>query len=179
MLLATVNDQLRTPRDPDSPAIESPEESTISPASALPRLEAAEEEKNVPFTKTQQLLVILVMGSLVLMLGLHWARLQGWGLESVEIDRPAENLFDYQLEINSASWVEWIQLPGIGKPTAEKIIADREQNGPFQSVDDLIRVNGIGEIKLDQIRPWLRIELDSDGKPAQSNKRIEAAASED
>ncbi|MEZ6044658.1 MAG: helix-hairpin-helix domain-containing protein [Planctomycetaceae bacterium] len=116
-------------------------------------------EQPLPLTRTQQVLVLLVMGALVLSLVLHWARLQGWGLTPVEIDRPAEHVYDYKIEINSATWVEWIQLKGIGKPTAQKIIADREQNGPFKSIDDLIRVNGIGEIKLEQIRPWLRIDL--------------------
>ena len=37
---------------------------------------------------------------------------------------------------------------GIGAATAEKIVADREANGPFSSIDDLTRVSGIGENKL-------------------------------
>lgn len=36
-------------------------------------------------------------------------------------------------------------LPGIGPVLAQRIVADREQNGPFATVDDLTRVSGIGD----------------------------------
>ena len=42
-------------------------------------------------------------------------------------------------------------LPGIGESTAKKIIADREANGPFDSVEDLARVSGIGQKKLEAL----------------------------
>jgi competence protein ComEA len=45
-----------------------------------------------------------------------------------------------------------MSLNGIGEATAQKIIADREKNGPFSSVDDLTRVSGIGEKKLAALR---------------------------
>jgi competence protein ComEA len=35
-------------------------------------------------------------------------------------------------------------LVGVGPSKAEAIVADRQANGPFQSVDDLARVQGIG-----------------------------------
>ena len=46
-------------------------------------------------------------------------------------------------------------LKGVGAATAEKIIADREANGPFKSIDDLTRVSGIGEKKLSAMRDRL------------------------
>lgn len=57
------------------------------------------------------------------------------------------------VDINRASATELDELPGVGPTTAEAIIAHREQNGPFASVDDLIDVRGIGEAKLEQLRP--------------------------
>ncbi|HEX5946116.1 MAG TPA: helix-hairpin-helix domain-containing protein [Acidimicrobiales bacterium] len=57
------------------------------------------------------------------------------------------------VDINRASAAELEELPGVGPATAEAIIAHREQNGPFASVDDLIDVRGIGDAKLEQIRP--------------------------
>ncbi len=57
------------------------------------------------------------------------------------------------IDINRASATELEDLPGVGPATAEAIIAHREQNGPFASVDDLIDVRGIGDAKLEQIRP--------------------------
>lgn len=43
-------------------------------------------------------------------------------------------------------------LPGIGPATAAAIIAHREANGPFGSVEGLLEVRGIGEAKLDGLR---------------------------
>lgn len=66
----------------------------------------------------------------------------------------------FEVDINSATWVEWIQLKGIGQVLAHRIVADREVNGPFSSIEDLQRVDGIGPATLDQIRPWLTISHD-------------------
>lgn len=59
------------------------------------------------------------------------------------------------VNINTATAQELQTLRGIGEATAEKIIADREANGPFKSIDDLTRVSGIGEKKLAAIRDGL------------------------
>lgn len=61
----------------------------------------------------------------------------------------------FEVEINSATWIEWMQLKGIGPALAHRIVADRQHNGPFVSIDDLQRVDGIGPATLDDIRPWL------------------------
>ena len=39
---------------------------------------------------------------------------------------------------------------------ASRIIETREQRGPFKSVDDIIQVPGIGEVTLQDIRPFIR-----------------------
>lgn len=43
-------------------------------------------------------------------------------------------------------------LPGVGPSTAAAIIAHREANGPFSSVDELLEVRGIGSAKLEGLR---------------------------
>jgi competence protein ComEA len=73
----------------------------------------------------------------------------------VEIDRLPASTSAYRLNMNRATWVEWAQLDGIGETLGRAIIADREQNGPFASVEELTRVPGIGPKKLAAIRPWL------------------------
>lgn len=55
------------------------------------------------------------------------------------------------VNINTASASELDTLPDIGPSTAEKIIADREANGPFASIEDLKRVSGIGDKKYAQL----------------------------
>ena len=63
----------------------------------------------------------------------------------------------FRVDINDATWVEWIQLQGIGETMAHRIVADRKINGPFGSIEDLLRVEGIGPKTLKQIHPWLTI----------------------
>jgi competence protein ComEA len=50
------------------------------------------------------------------------------------------------------------QLSGIGKGKAEAIVAYREANGEFTSVDELIEVKGIGKALLDKNRDRLAVE---------------------
>ena len=55
------------------------------------------------------------------------------------------------VNINSAGLDELDALPGIGPSTAQSIIDDRTQNGPFASVEDIMRVSGIGEKKFEKL----------------------------
>ena len=49
------------------------------------------------------------------------------------------------LDINSATAEQLDEtLTGVGKVKAQAIVKDREKNGNFKSVDDLVRVKGIG-----------------------------------
>lgn len=56
------------------------------------------------------------------------------------------------VSINSAGATELTTLPGVGAATAAAIIAHREANGPFTSIDGLLDVKGIGPAKLDALR---------------------------
>lgn len=56
------------------------------------------------------------------------------------------------ININTASAAELQTLSGIGPSVAQSIIDERTKNGPFASVDDLMRVSGIGEKKLAKIK---------------------------
>ena len=54
---------------------------------------------------------------------------------------------DALININTATEEELCELPGIGEVTAANIVADREANGDFTSIEDIMRVSGIGEAK--------------------------------
>lgn len=56
------------------------------------------------------------------------------------------------LDINTASAEELQALQGIGPSKAAAIVTYRQEHGPFQSVDDLVNVSGVGEKTLDSIR---------------------------
>ena len=61
------------------------------------------------------------------------------------------------ININTAKKDELIFLPNVGPVTAERIIRFREDFGVFKSIDDLIRVKGIGPKTLDKLRKYVTI----------------------
>lgn len=70
---------------------------------------------------------------------------------------PVEPSADKRININTATIEELDELPGVGPVTAQKIIAHRMRNGPFRSVAELERVDGIGPAKLSDIAPNARV----------------------
>ncbi len=88
-------------------------------------------------------------------IGIHRLRWRSRGGDLVDIERLPERQYDFKIDINHATWVEWMQLPSVGEIMARQIVADREKRGPFTGVDELGRVPGIGTVTLDTIRPWL------------------------
>lgn len=74
---------------------------------------------------------------------------------SAEGERPDSLLPDEVIDLNAADTYDLDRLPGIGPAKAEAILAYREEHGPFQSVDDLLSVSGIGEVTLENLRPYV------------------------
>lgn len=61
------------------------------------------------------------------------------------------------ININTADVQELTKLNGIGEKKAEAIIAWRKENGNFKTVDQLLEVKGIGEATLAKNRENIRI----------------------
>jgi comEA protein len=59
--------------------------------------------------------------------------------------------------INTATKRELESLPGIGPALAERIVVFRSQRGAFKTLDELLQVKGIGEKKLEKMRPFLTL----------------------
>ena len=61
------------------------------------------------------------------------------------------------VNINTADVAALTTLSGIGESTAKKIVADREQNGPFKNKKDITRVSGIGDKKYEAIKDSITV----------------------
>ena len=71
-----------------------------------------------------------------------------------EESKPESLLEGEVIDINSAPVEDLQRLPGIGEKRAQAIVAWREEHGPFQSVDELVQVSGIGEKLLAGLRDY-------------------------
>ena len=60
------------------------------------------------------------------------------------------------VDLNRADAAELETLPGVGPVLADRIVAYREANGPFSTIEDLLSVPGIGEAKLEAMRDAVR-----------------------
>lgn len=145
-----------------NPLTASPEESNASRVNLVerPLIDAPAGEvalKSWLWLNTlDQKIVTLFAAGFLMLAGYHWLTLGGWRMQPIEIERQPERTYDFRIDINSAGWVEWTQIEGVGQATAEKIVADRDSKGAFRSVQDLLRVNGIGRKTLEKMRPFLR-----------------------
>ncbi|TVR03210.1 MAG: hypothetical protein EA398_05495 [Deltaproteobacteria bacterium] len=78
---------------------------------------------------------------------------------STHVD-PPERTPIAPVNVNLASLDELVALPRIGPTRAQAIITEREQNGPFESADDIERVSGIGPATVEGIRQWITVRED-------------------
>ena len=61
------------------------------------------------------------------------------------------------ININSATAAELETLPGIGPTLAQRIVDYRTQHGPFQSIEAIMNVSGIGPATFDQIQSLITV----------------------
>ena len=64
---------------------------------------------------------------------------------------------DALVNLNTAGATELETINGVGKTTAQRIVEHRTNNGPFESVENLQDVDGIGPAKFKQIEPFVTI----------------------
>ena len=115
--------------------------------------------------KKAELALIWVTGALIcVLLGFFLGRnvalntiLPGPNDGTAQSTNPTTGSSGGRININTATLEQLRDLPGIGEQIANNIIAYREANGPFQSVNDLLNVDLIGESRLNGILDYISV----------------------
>ena len=68
--------------------------------------------------------------------------------------RPPER----PVNLNTATRSELMQLPRVGPRTAERILAFRQEHGPFQRPEELMQIKGIGPKSFQRLQAHIRVE---------------------
>ncbi len=100
----------------------------------------------------QTIVAALVLAAII-GVGLWWWRNGGAEGRLVEHDRLPRREANFVVDVNRADEAELAELPGVGPTLAQRIIAHRREQGPFQSFDDLKQVKGIGDKTLESLKP--------------------------
>jgi competence protein ComEA len=61
------------------------------------------------------------------------------------------------VDLNSAGVEELTQLPGVGRLAAERIVAHRDKYGRFESVRDLLEVDGFDERRVQRLEEHVTV----------------------
>jgi len=113
-------------------------------------------------TKTDQQSVAALAALAVVAIGFSFLGSGGAEVGLIDLSRPVvlsgeqRARVGFQVDVARADWPEWTLLPRIGETLARRIVASREVDGAFETLDDLRRVAGIGPKTLAGIRPFLR-----------------------
>lgn len=71
---------------------------------------------------------------------------------------PIEEVRPSPVNLNAADQEALTALPGIGEELAARIVAYREEHGPFETLEDLTKVSGIGQGKLAALEGLVTVE---------------------
>lgn len=71
---------------------------------------------------------------------------------------PTETNKEQKININKADVATLTTLPGIGPSKAQSILTYREENGQFQTIDDLKNVSGIGDKTFEKLKDAITVK---------------------
>lgn len=80
------------------------------------------------------------------------------GASSIASARQPQGAAPKKVNLNTATAADLQRLPGIGLGLAQRIVAHREKNGPFRTLEELLIVRGINRKKFEVLRPLLYVD---------------------
>ena len=78
-----------------------------------------------------------------------------------------------KVDINLGDSAALQELPGIGPAMALRIIEYREKNGPFERIEDLMEVNGIGEKRFLNLQDLIVVSSAAEAKGDEAKAKVE------
>jgi len=146
---------------------------SAAPVAVVP---AQEPPQGVPaWSRSAQAAALFLLAVAAMLLAIHGYRGLRWGSRPTALERGA--VAPYQIDLNRADLTELLQVPGVGNGLAGRILAYRLQHGPFESMDDLRQVKGIGPTTLERLRPWLWVQEPDTDWPTEPHQRISPPSS--
>jgi competence ComEA-like helix-hairpin-helix protein len=113
-------------------------------------MKSAIQPSRGPWWKNLKLTPAMGIAAAVLVAGVFGAKYLR-GVDAVKTDATQGVL---RVNLNTATLTELESIPGIGKVLAKQIVANR----PYASVDDLLKIRGIGEHSLQGLRTYVKVE---------------------
>ena len=92
------------------------------------------------FRPQDRRVMTVLLSVLLVWLTIEWIVVATRRPDPLLLQRGAEFQASFRVNINESTWVDWMQLEGIGPSLAQRIVADRNINGPFSSIEDVRRV---------------------------------------
>ena len=124
------------------------------PQTAIVSQDAKPSQRSV---MSEELVLGIVLTSIAIFLLVHSLAGRFTGRD-IKIERLPSRQYEFKIDINTATEIELLHLPGIGPSLAKRILEHRQTIGSFQSLDQLSEVKGLGPKTLESIRPYL-VEL--------------------
>jgi competence protein ComEA len=91
-----------------------------------------------------------------------------------DLDGKERLVLGLPLDLNRADAGELALVPGLSPRLAAALVADRAARGPFESVEEMERVKGIGPGRLGKARPYLEAPRARELGPFRAGDRGEA-----
>jgi len=103
----------------------------------MEKIRQGRKARRITMRKTKQIFVMMVALGIILF--------------------PISVIAGQKLNINTATIDQLQNLPGVGSHIAQEIINYRHEHGPFQKVEDITQVKGLGEKKFEKIKDLITV----------------------